>query len=362
MQTITLFIDNFILLTLDASPWLLLGLLIAGLMKFWLPNKVLSKHLGQGKKAIIKAAFIGAPLPLCSCGVIPVATQLNRSGASKEATAAFLVATPETGIDSITVSYAMLGPIFAIYRPIAAISSAIFTGFLVATERSTKKVKSEHSTNSDEPASCCSKKEEIIKEAKSCCAKTQPEQSLSPIKKILTGIQYAATRLIDDLIIWLLIGLIFATCIKTFIPTSILIEYGSGLPAMLMMILISIPMYICATASTPIAAGLLLAGISPGTALVFMMAGPATNISTLGVIKNELGKSTLIRYLSGVAISAISFGLLLDFIVSYWAIDIGQHMQHSHALVPEIVAISSSLLLLFLAIKPLRELFIKTLH
>ncbi len=116
--TILLLINNFIDLTMEASPWLLLGLFIAGLMKYWLPAKILSHHLGHGKLAIIKAAFIGTPLPLCSCGVIPVAAELRRSGASKSATASFLVATPETGVDSITVSYAMLGPVFAIFRPV----------------------------------------------------------------------------------------------------------------------------------------------------------------------------------------------------------------------------------------------------
>ncbi len=129
MEQLTLFINNFLLLSAEASPWLWLGLFIAGLMKAWVPTKILSHHLGSGKLAIIKAALIGAPLPLCSCGVIPVATELRRSGASAPATSSFLVATPETGIDSVSVSYALLGPFFAIYRPITAIASAIITGF-----------------------------------------------------------------------------------------------------------------------------------------------------------------------------------------------------------------------------------------
>ena len=142
---------------------------------------------------------------------------------------------------------------------------------------------------------------------------------------------------------------------RTFIPESLLLGYGSGLPAMLLMIAISIPMYICATASTPIAAGFILAGISPGTALVFMMAGPATNISTLGVIKTEMGTAVLFRYLVGVGLSAIGFGLLLDYLVTLFAINIGEQMQHSHALLPSSFSYACSALLVFLAIKPLRS-------
>ncbi len=151
MEVTTLLLENLIALLVEASPWLLLGLVIAGLMKTWLPSQILSKHLGSGKMAEVKAAFFGAPLPLCSCGVIPVATELRRSGASAPATSSFLVATPETGVDSISVSYALLGPLIAIFRPIAAISSAIFTGLLVATTK-------EEVTSTPTQTSCCASK------------------------------------------------------------------------------------------------------------------------------------------------------------------------------------------------------------
>jgi len=382
------FIENFIDLSAEASPWLLLGLIIAGLMKAWVPSKILSRHLGKGKSAVVKAALIGAPLPLCSCGVIPVATELRRSGASAPATASFLVATPETGIDSVSVSYALLGPIFAIYRPFAAIMSAVITGLLVSgiKEENIKSpmtdvkksgsscCSSEPSTPAEKPAetavsSCCSSKapvKEIQVEAKtsSCCSSNTSNSSKLPaapslftdfFKKTKMGIYYAATKLIDDIIIWLAIGLIFAAIIRTFLPEDFLLSYGSGLPAMLLMILISIPMYICATASTPIAAGFIMAGLSPGTALVFMMAGPATNISTLGVIKNEMGGAVLVRYLLGVAVSAIGFASLLDFALNYYAINIGEQMQHSHELLPYWFGLSCAVLIALLAIKPLRN-------
>ncbi len=393
MEKLTELISNFISLSAEASPWLLLGLLIAGLMKTWLPSQLLNKHLGNNYKSIIKAALIGAPLPLCSCGVIPVATELRRSGASAPATTSFLVATPETGVDSVSVSYAMLGPIFAIYRPVTAILSAILTGLLVATIKTPLQNslnKQEDSTSCQSQASnsasesccdtavvtppktaCCSSNsnnsnEQVNTKANACsstnatelddcCDSTSLADQNSATQKTLQGIKYAATQLIDDIIIWLAIGLIFATLVQTFIPPSILLQYGSGLSAMLMMILISIPMYICATASTPIAAGLILAGLSPGTALVFMMAGPASNISTLGVIKNEMGKKVLALYLIGVSLCAIGFGSLLDFSLTYYSIDIKEQMQHSHVLLPHWFNLSCALLLTFLAIKPLRK-------
>jgi len=341
------------------------------------------------------AAFIGAPLPLCSCGVIPVATELRRSGASAPATASFLVATPETGIDSVSVSYALLGPVFAIYRPITAIMSAIVTGLLVTTAKvSTNKssatnAKGKTKDNSTAKTSCCSNEKPVEKPEpiSSCCASKTHEvkkavtvsaccssaastttqttvsattSEISAFKaKTQLGVRYAATQLIDDIIIWLLVGLIFATIVRTFLPESFLLSYGSGLPAMLLMILISIPMYICATASTPVAAGFIMAGLSPGTALVFMMAGPATNISTLGVIKNEMGLSVLVRYLLGISVCAIGFGLLLDYGLEHYHVDISQQMQHSHEILPYWFGLTCTAIITFLAIKPLRRLIIK---
>ncbi|PKG83473.1 permease [Colwellia sp. 75C3] len=366
MEQLTVLAINFLDLSAEASPWLLLGLLIAGLMKAWVPSKVLSKHLGQGKSAIIKAALIGAPLPLCSCGVIPVATELRRSGASASATSSFLVATPETGIDSVSVSYALLGPVFAIYRPIAAVMSAIVTGLLVATIKE-EDIKSPHHHKSNEKKGCCGSKpiikvEEVPEKEKSCCAskKALPTKTENTfVSKTKQGVYYASTKLIDDIIIWLFIGLIFASLVRTFLPEEFLLSYGSGLPAMLLMIVISIPMYICATASTPIAAGFILAGLSPGTALVFMMAGPATNISTLGVIRNEMGSPVLIRYLLGVALCALGFALLLDFGLNFYDINISEQMQHSHELLPKWFGLSCAGLIAFLSIKPLRRVLIK---
>jgi len=360
MELMIEFFNNFLALSAEASPWLLLGLIIAGLMKSWVPTKILSKHLGSGNSAIFKAALIGAPLPLCSCGVIPVATELRRSGASAPATSSFLVATPETGVDSVSVSYALLGPIFAVYRPITAIFSAIITGFIVAT--ATNDVDKNTASTAHETSHSSNTSIDNNTDKKSCCASKKTEtdliKSTSFINKTLTGLHYAATKLIDDLIIWLLIGLLFATCVKTFLAISFLTDYGSGIGAMFIMVLISIPMYICATASTPIAAGFIMAGISPGTALVFMMAGPATNISTLGVIKKEMGLAVLIRYLLGITGCSLGFGLLFDWALTYLAIDITSQMQHSHEMLPLSFGLTCTAIITLLAIKPLRKLIL----
>jgi uncharacterized membrane protein YraQ (UPF0718 family) len=297
VNALILFFDNLLQLSVEASTWLLLGLLIVGLMKAWVPTKIVSWHLGHGTKAIIKAVFISAPLPLCSCRVIPVATELRRLGASAPATAAFLVATPETSVDSMSVSYALLGAILAIYRPVMA----IFTGIIVAIfKESFTQVKS-HNTQSELTRYCAKSTTtvaaEMAKPTSSCCTSklTKLNHSIlshSVIAKTLASICYSATQLIDDLVRWLLLGLLFATAVRTFVPTSLLLSYGSGLGAMLMMIVLSIPMYICATALTSITPGFIMASISPGTGLVSMMAGLATNNSTLGVIKNEMGSNT----------------------------------------------------------------------
>ncbi len=390
------FLKNLLELCLEAAPWLVLGLVIGGLIKALIPTSLLQKHLsGNNVPSIVKAALFGAPLPLCSCGVIPAALGLRRAGASKSATVSFLVATPETGVDSVTVSYALLGPFMAIVRPIAAIVSAITAGLLVgkaeeneslmaasmATTSSaeasccgpekTQKVATETSCCGGSEAeskpvekteSCCESKEEASKpekEADSCCGSSNgPSDEIameshpdSFLHKAWDGVVYSFTDLFDKVLFWLVIGLVFAALVQTFVPITFLAEWGSGLPAMLLMLVVGIPMYVCATASTPIAAGLLLAGVSPGTAMVFLMAGPATNISTLGVIGKELGKRSLIAYVSGVTIVALITGYLVDFLISKFSIDVQSQISHSHEMVPSVIAWAALLLLVGVVLK-----------
>jgi uncharacterized protein len=289
-------------LVIESAPWLLVGYLLAGIIKQVIPSEWVHKQLAKpGFVSIVKGAFIGAPLPLCSCGVIPTALAVRKAGASKGATSSFLVATPETGVDSISFSYAMLGPIYAIARPIGALTSAILAGILV---NSFDKEENEVEETASCSSCCSSKKESAVSEV------AEEEPGLG--EKLIAAVQYGYGRMISDTAKWLLIGLGAATIITALVPQSFFLQWGDGVVAMLVMVVVGLPMYICATASTPVAAGLLFAGISPGAALVFMLTGPATNIATMGVIKEQLGTRSLLAYLVGVIATAIVCGLVLN--------------------------------------------------
>jgi len=345
-----LLLGNFWQLFLLSAPWLLLGLFIAGLINVYLPKDFLNKHLGaEGFMTTIKAALIGAPMPLCSCGVIPAALGLRRAGASKSATTAFLVSTPETGVDSISVSYVLLGPFMAVIRPIAAISSAIVAGVLVGREDKIEQKAEQKIVKKTVSSSCCSSKNEAVVEDSSCCSSEKQSEKIESSccaskdeKAIASGhwqkfsqaITFSCTKLLEDTVKWLLIGLFFAALIQTYVPADFFTQWGNGILAMVVVILVSIPMYICATASTPIAAGLLLSGVSPGAVLVFMLAGPATNIATLGVVANELGKRAVISYLTGVIGVAILFGLLTDYLVQHFNIEVAPMLGEHHEVLP----------------------------
>jgi uncharacterized membrane protein YraQ (UPF0718 family) len=356
-------------------------------MNAFIPMTWMKNQLGQNDlKSVVKAAMFGAPLPLCSCGVIPAAVGLRKAGASKAATTSFLVSTPETGVDSISLSYALMGPVMAIVRPVAAITSAIAAGLLVGRETAEDRVKASdfqtsksvgraEADSGSSAKSCCSKKEvtpavEPVAEqvVSSCCSKEKVEKTIEEstsksgccgskksdeaqtsepniAKRLKAAFVYATGNLIENTVVWLIIGLGFAALIQTYLPKDFLTQWGDSFITMLVMILISVPMYICATASTPIAAGLMLAGVSPGAVLVFMLAGPATNIATLGVITNELGKRALVGYLGGVIGGALSFGLLLDYALENSALSVVPAHIHDHSTVENWIAIICAVIL-----------------
>ncbi|MFM1604344.1 MAG: SO_0444 family Cu/Zn efflux transporter [Porticoccaceae bacterium] len=322
------FIHHFIALFVESAPWLLMGFTVAGIMKVFIPSELLAKHLGEpGLMATVKAALLGAPLPLCSCGVIPAALGLRRSGASKAATTSFLISTPETGVDSVTVSYAMLGPFMAVIRPIAAISTAITAGLLVGKD-------------TDEPISTAP--------IKSCCAVNSPTDAnqQEPLQsRLKASFQFTFVDLIRDISLWLLIGLGMAALVKAYIPTEFLAQWGDGFMAFVVMALIGVPMYICALASTPIAAGLLFSGVSPGATLVFMLVGPATNIASIGLVKRELGNRALAAYLGSVVGVGFAFGYLTNYLAAQWNIDFLAQTQTAHAMLNTPLATGSAVLL-----------------
>ncbi|WP_303906832.1 SO_0444 family Cu/Zn efflux transporter [Thiohalomonas denitrificans] len=337
---------NTLAIYLDAAPWLLLGLIAAGLIKAWVSEAWMTRWLGgRGFGPVARAAIIGAPLPLCSCGVLPSALGLRRSGASRGSTLSFLIATPETGVDSVAITYALMGPFMAIIRPIAAIFSAVFTGVLggLVPEKSTSPA-----ATPDCQGGCCGS-------LPIGQANPSPE---TPWTRSLSGLRYAMTDILDDLTFWLAIGIIVAGALITWLPPQALAQWGSGVPAMLVMLAIGVPMYICATASTPLAASLLLLGVSPGTVLVFLLAGPATNIATLGLLHRELGGPVLAVYLFGISAAAIACGLATDALVQHFGISVMAQAAETGEFIPDWLGTLSAMLIAVFAIRPVRRTFL----
>ncbi len=335
-------------LYLDAAPWLLLGLVVAGLIKGWTAEARIGRWLGgSGLGPVVKAALIGAPLPLCSCGVLPAALGLRRAGASRGATVSFLIATPETGVDSIALSYALLGPLFAVVRPIAAVLSAVCAGALVALVPEPGRRPAFNVVAAPVAACGC---------GGACGAPAVPANGW---RRARDGLRYALTDILDDIAPWLAVGLLLAGGVAAFVPPLALAHWGSGVAAMLVMLLVGIPMYICATASTPLAAALLLAGVSPGTVLVFLLAGPATNIATLALVRRELGGRVMTAYLGGLAAASVGLGVATDWVVGRFDIDVVAGVGAAAEVVPAWLAWVSGGLLLLAAIKPLRRLWLR---
>lgn len=339
-------IESILSISLDAAPWLVIGFLIAGLVKAFISESVLNRYVGgAGFTATVRAAVIGMPLPLCSCGAIPTAFSLYRGGAGKGPSTAFLVGTPGVGVDSITITYALLGPFMMIARVAGAVVTAITTGLLVSLSRSRPPAYNDDVGNY---GSCCN--------GESCAATPDPAPS-SMAKRLGQGIRYSFTEFFDDISLWLLGGLVMAGLLLAFLPPEALASVGSGFLPMLFMAVIGIPMYICATAATPIAAAMLLTGVSPGTVLVFLLAGPVTSMATLGVLRREMGNQALFIYLGGIITVSVTLGLLIDLSVSYFGIDIGAQAGSVGELIPGFIQWASLILLLVLGIRPLRRIF-----
>lgn len=302
----TTLLNNLWSLILAAAPWLLLGLVMAGLIKGFSSRLDLSRWLqGNGSGSTVRAALIGAPLPLCSCGVVPAALGLRDSGAGRGPTVSFLISTPETGVDSISLSYGLLGPLFAIVRPIAAVVSAILTGLIAGRWGS-----ADYSAAIAGGGSCCS--------SGSCSSENETVAATRPglSTELRSGMRYAFVDVLRDIGPWMLAGLVIAALTETYIPSDWFSGHWGYAISYLLMLVIGIPMYVCASASTPLAAGFLAAGMSPGAVLVFLMAGPATNIGTLAVLRQALGTRTVAIYLAGVMLSALAFGLGMDGILN----------------------------------------------
>ncbi|MCW8821253.1 MAG: SO_0444 family Cu/Zn efflux transporter [Sulfurovum sp.] len=319
MEYLNLFFIALIELSNAMAPYILFGLLFAGILHEFVPDTLVTKHLGKDTiSSVMKATLFGVPLPVCSCGVIPLATSIKKSGASKGATLSFLISTPITGVDSILATYGVFGWIFTLYRAVTSMIIAMVAGILTNLfDKNEMPVQSGFSAvktpNSFSPVLSMQKKEEAscCSTASSCCATEEKSFWFT------SAFRYAFVTLLGDIAKPLLWGLVLGALIAVAIPQSIsdiLIEYSWF--SYVIVIAIAVPMYVCATASLPIAAGLMLSGVSAGAAFVFLSAGPATNTVTIGVVKKMLGTSSLYIYLGSIVVGSIVFGLGLDYLFS----------------------------------------------
>ena len=325
MEIIKNYIDALIKLLMEMSPYLLLGFLFAGILHVFFPVEKINRILGKkNTKSVINASLIGVPLPLCSCGVIPTGISFYKHGASSGPTVSFLISTPQTGLDSILVTYSLIGLPFAVLRVIIAFITGIFGGVLTNIFVSEKKEDTKNSTNNFNNNS-------------------NPKKFKRPLTELF---KYAFVDFIEDIAKWLLIGLLIAAVITVLIPDDFFTGYiRNDFVGMLIILIASVPLYVCATGSVPIAAVLMLKGLSPGAALVFLMAGPATNAATITVIGNVLGKKTLFYYLFSIITGALLFGLLINnFLPREFFMDfINKFSVHDHEMLPSWIKIFSSI-------------------
>ena len=285
----------------EMSPYLLLGFFFAGVMHAFIPGMVYNRFLGgKGFKSVFYGALFGIPLPLCSCGVLPTAMSLRKQGASKGATASFLISTPETGVDSIIATYSVLGLPFAVIRPVAAFCNAIMGGWLINK---------------------FGDKDEVVPvdaSAKTCCCHHKQEETHHEgfLGKMREALRFGFVEMIEDIGKWLVIGLVIAGLITVFVPDEFFALFrGNTQLSMLLVLCIAIPMYICATGSIPIAVALMMKGLTPGAALVLLMAGPACNMASILVINKTLGRKSLVLYLVSIITMAILWGHVVDYLL-----------------------------------------------
>ncbi len=406
------FLNELWIILVESSLWLLIGFAIAGAVHVLIPKEWMLKHLsGGGVWPVAKASMLGIPLPLCSCSVIPVAAGLRSQGASKGSSAAFAISTPQTGEESIPITWALFGPIYAITRPIVAVITAMIAGLLIDL---TDKQESKQDTETQDPgsddssdsaatsltivnandadaavdhiesrqttSSCCSSKtsepvssccssskpeplaSSVAASVNSCCSSNAPDPAssccssepgptgLSLSEKFKAGFKHGYGTMVIDLAVWLSIGLLLAALIAAALPAEWISEnLGSGIVPKLLMLLVGIPLYICATSSTPLAFSLVVAGLSPGAALVMLLSGPATNVATMSWLIKDLGMRALFIYLSVIASVALIAGILFDafFENAVRLADINQAHEHgsSHFGIKEIAAVLFVLLM-----------------
>ena len=308
----------------DSAPFLLAGFVLAGLIKEFIPVGAVEKSLGgNGAGSVAKAALFGVPLTLCSCSVLPTAIALRKMGASKGATSAFLISTPESGVDSISISFALLDPVMTLFRPFAAFVTAFVAGILENLFGITEDKPKEPADNGH-----CGKD--------NCCSSFTPAPKGKPFaEKAKDGLRYAFVEMMDDVAIWMVIGFVAAGAIGALIPSGAFTSIPhSDYLAMPLMLLLGVPMYICATASTPLAAAMIMKGLSPGAALVFLLSGPATNIGSMLIIRRFMGGRSLFIYVAAIAFCSIALGVVLNLLYGLLGINASAAMGKAGEVLP----------------------------
>ena len=362
MDRLWQFVDNFWLVLGQSGMWLGIGFFIAGLLHVFIPQQWIERHLtGKGAGSVLKASMLGVPIPLCSCSVIPTVAALRRRGASRGSSAAFAISSPEVDGPSIALTWGLLGPVMAITRPIGALVSAFTAGVLInrfcedvpehsadgaepscgCASKNGSSVKSSccssggggsavASTINDDipldrpiavmgnvqtsvPASSCCSSQKTAAPASSCCS-PEPVAHAGFGSGVLTALRYGFLTLPAMIAVWMCVGFALSAAASTFIEPSALSGFGSGIGAMLLALVIGLPIYVCATSSTPLAQAMVVAGLSPGAALVFLLAGPATNMTTMAWVVQDLGKRALGIYIAVIATVALGFGFLFELV------------------------------------------------
>ena len=284
----------------EMSPYLLLGFLLAGIMHAFIPDGWYAKYLsGNTMKSVVNAAIFGVPLPLCSCGVIPTAMSLRREGASKGAVVSFLIATPQTGVDSIFATYSLMGLPFAVVRPIVALFTAVIGGTFV---------------NMGENGM----EQDGMETGRGGSKEWSEKKGVSVVDRCIEALKFGFVEMMEDIGKWLLVGLVVAGLITVLVPDSFFAIFKDDtLLSMLLVLCVSVPMYICATGSIPIAVALMMKGLTPGAALVMLMAGPACNVASILIINKVLGRRTLMLYLLAIVSGAVGFGFVIDYLLPH---------------------------------------------
>jgi uncharacterized protein len=308
METVLQILGSSLSIFREAAPYLLLGFVIAGILHAYVHTESVVKYFHRGRfRSVLYSSLLGIPIPLCSCGVVPAVAGFKKQGANNGACLSFLVSTPETGVDSIALTYSLLGPVMTVIRPVTALITAMTAGLL------------ENFTGGfhDKPGEMVPDRTCVID---GCCDGSDCDPWVharhhTAIEKLQAGMHFAFNGLVADLAGWLVLGVLLAGVIAVLVPNSLVSSvFGSGILAYLGALIVSLPMYVCATMSTPIAAALMMKGMSPGAALIFLSAGPATNMATIIMVAGLLGKRSLIIYLGSIVICSVIMAFFTDMI------------------------------------------------